>query len=72
MLPSPRNPIFRGTVLEITNSSAELIACDDMMSGRYSAVLRLIYNKEKVNEHRGPFNFYLYLYLRGGQHAVQR
>jgi len=34
MLPRPRNPIFSGTVLEMTNSSAELIACDDMMSGR--------------------------------------
>ena len=45
MLPSPRNPIFSGTVLEMTNSSAELTVCDDMMSGRYSAVFRLIYNK---------------------------
>jgi len=38
MLPSPRNPILSGTVLEMINSSAELIACDDMMSGRYRAV----------------------------------
>jgi len=39
MLPSPRNPIFSGTVLEITNSSAELIAWDEMMSGRYRAIV---------------------------------
>jgi len=44
MLPSPRNPILSGTVLEITNSSAELIAWDDMMSGRCSAVFWSTYN----------------------------
>jgi len=46
MLPRPSKPILSGTVLEMTNSSAELNACDDMMSGRCSAVFQSTYKHQ--------------------------